>query len=321
MRIRGSGVIDDVGDAARPRPASRYTVFTPYFRAWRDRRPARRARRPAQSRRCPRPLRRGDDFRRSTRSGSSRRSTDPSARRRGRRRERLDAVPALRRPRVRARTTTTSRRSHLRGCRPTCTSAASRRARSRSASPAAKGAADVPPPARAGATSTTSCSSLPAQRPIRVPGPLPGLACAGATRERRFEAWTEGRTGFPLVDAGMRQLRREGLMHNRAPARRRVVPDQGPRHRLALGRALVHAAADRRRRGEQQRQLAVDRLGRRRPAAGLPPHLQPRPPHGALRPGGRLRAPLRPRASHGPRRAPARAVEDAGRDPATRSAA
>ena len=30
-----------------------------------------------------------------------------------------------------------------------------------------------------------------------------------------FTAWTEGRTGFPLVDAGMRQLRREGWMHNR----------------------------------------------------------------------------------------------------------
>jgi deoxyribodipyrimidine photo-lyase len=32
----------------------------------------------------------------------------------------------------------------------------------------------------------------------------------------RFERWCEGRTGFPLVDAGMRQLRREGWMHNRA---------------------------------------------------------------------------------------------------------
>lgn len=31
-----------------------------------------------------------------------------------------------------------------------------------------------------------------------------------------FEAWCEGRTGFPFVDAGMRQLRREGWMHNRA---------------------------------------------------------------------------------------------------------
>jgi deoxyribodipyrimidine photo-lyase len=34
--------------------------------------------------------------------------------------------------------------------------------------------------------------------------------------ERRFEAWREGSTGFALVDAGMRQLRREGWMHNRA---------------------------------------------------------------------------------------------------------
>ena len=31
-----------------------------------------------------------------------------------------------------------------------------------------------------------------------------------------FRAWCEGRTGFPLVDAGMRQLRTEGWMHNRA---------------------------------------------------------------------------------------------------------
>ncbi|MBM3667800.1 MAG: deoxyribodipyrimidine photo-lyase [Actinobacteria bacterium] len=31
-----------------------------------------------------------------------------------------------------------------------------------------------------------------------------------------FDAWAEGRTGYPLVDAGMRQLRREGWMHNRA---------------------------------------------------------------------------------------------------------
>ena len=34
--------------------------------------------------------------------------------------------------------------------------------------------------------------------------------------ERRFVAWCEGRTGYPLIDAGMRQLRREGWMHNRA---------------------------------------------------------------------------------------------------------
>jgi len=31
----------------------------------------------------------------------------------------------------------------------------------------------------------------------------------------RLDAWREGRTGFPCVDAGMRQLRAEGWMHNR----------------------------------------------------------------------------------------------------------
>ncbi len=34
--------------------------------------------------------------------------------------------------------------------------------------------------------------------------------------KRAFEAWREGRTGYPLVDAAMRQLAAEGFMHNRA---------------------------------------------------------------------------------------------------------
>ena len=33
---------------------------------------------------------------------------------------------------------------------------------------------------------------------------------------RMFDAWCEGRTGYPLVDAAMRQLRAEGWIHNRA---------------------------------------------------------------------------------------------------------
>ena len=33
--------------------------------------------------------------------------------------------------------------------------------------------------------------------------------------EQAFEAWATARTGFPIVDAGMRQLRVTGLMHNR----------------------------------------------------------------------------------------------------------
>jgi deoxyribodipyrimidine photo-lyase len=32
----------------------------------------------------------------------------------------------------------------------------------------------------------------------------------------RFRAWQEGRTGYPVVDAGMRQLLAEGWVHNRA---------------------------------------------------------------------------------------------------------
>jgi deoxyribodipyrimidine photo-lyase len=37
----------------------------------------------------------------------------------------------------------------------------------------------------------------------------------GPDAQRRFEAWKAGQTGFPFVDAGMRQLRETGFMHNR----------------------------------------------------------------------------------------------------------
>ena len=33
--------------------------------------------------------------------------------------------------------------------------------------------------------------------------------------ETEFQAWCEGRTGYPLVDAGMRELNSTGFMHNR----------------------------------------------------------------------------------------------------------
>lgn len=36
-----------------------------------------------------------------------------------------------------------------------------------------------------------------------------------AAARERFDAWREGRTGFPIVDAGMRQLVETGWMHNR----------------------------------------------------------------------------------------------------------
>jgi len=37
----------------------------------------------------------------------------------------------------------------------------------------------------------------------------------GPAADAAFAAWCEGRTGYPLVDAGMRQLARTGYMHNR----------------------------------------------------------------------------------------------------------
>jgi len=37
----------------------------------------------------------------------------------------------------------------------------------------------------------------------------------GANAQAAFDAWATGRTGYPFVDAGMRQLRAHGWMHNR----------------------------------------------------------------------------------------------------------
>jgi len=44
-----------------------------------------------------------------------------------------------------------------------------------------------------------------------------------------FDAWTRGETGYPLVDAGMRQLRAEGYIHNRP---RQVVASFLTKHLL-----------------------------------------------------------------------------------------
>ena len=33
--------------------------------------------------------------------------------------------------------------------------------------------------------------------------------------ESELKAWQSGNTGFPIIDAGMRQMLKEGWMHNR----------------------------------------------------------------------------------------------------------
>ncbi len=38
---------------------------------------------------------------------------------------------------------------------------------------------------------------------------------SGTAARQAFDAWRNGRTGFPIVDAGMRQLREQAWMHNR----------------------------------------------------------------------------------------------------------
>lgn len=44
---------------------------------------------------------------------------------------------------------------------------------------------------------------------------VPPSRQAGPERDRFFQAWCHGKTGYPIVDAGMRQLNQTGWMHNR----------------------------------------------------------------------------------------------------------
>ena len=65
----------------------------------------------------------------------------------------------------------------------------------------------------AGATSMRNCSRRDpetAHEDVRATQPK------WSNDEESADAWRTGRTGFPVVDAGMRQLVREGWMHNRA---------------------------------------------------------------------------------------------------------
>ena len=77
--------------------------------------------------------------------------------------------------------------------------------------------------------------------------------------DSHFDAWRRGRTGFPIVDAGMRQLRATGWMHNRVRMVVAQLPGQGPAHRVAARRPPLPALAGRRRPRLQPARLAVDR--------------------------------------------------------------
>lgn len=51
--------------------------------------------------------------------------------------------------------------------------------------------------------------------PFRTDAAMPPAREPGRDRDRLYEAWRDGRTGYPIVDAGMRQLMQTGWMHNR----------------------------------------------------------------------------------------------------------
>ena len=192
-----------------PAGAECYRVFTPYWRRWQPA-PRRASRRRRGGSRCL-PASRAAGCRRS--ASSARHAVPAAAARR-----RVGGTPPadeLAGSRPRAATTactTISPPTARRGSARTCTSAASRR----SSWPSARAAARAREP---------FVRQLCLARLLRAAARgAPGdLAADFRPRGRRWRddatalaAWKEGRTGYPIIDAGMRQLAREGFMHNRA---------------------------------------------------------------------------------------------------------
>ena len=113
----------------------------------------------------------------------------------------------------------------------------------------------------------------------------------------KFELWCRGQTGFPIVDAGMRQLERLGWMHNRVRmitasflVKDLHLPWQwGARHFM---KHLVDGDLASNNHGWQWV------AGSRHRCRSVLPGVQPGGADGALRPGRRVRRVLDPRARH-----------------------
>ena len=113
----------------------------------------------------------------------------------------------------------------------------------------------------AGASSTTTTWPAIPRWPTSPSRPT-CAASRGRGRTTDLAAWRAGETGFPIVDAGMRQLAATGWMHNRV---RMIVASFLVKDLLVdwrRGEIGLHAGARRRRSGQQQRRLAVDRRHR-----------------------------------------------------------
>ena len=141
--------------------------------------------------------------------------------------------------------------------------------------------------------------------------------------EAALKAWQRGRTGYPIVDAGMRELWHTGWMHNRV---RMVAASFLIKHLLIdwrhrRGMVLGHAGRCRSR--QQHRELAMGR-GLRRRCRALFPHLQSGAAGREIRSGRRLCAALGAGACRPARQIHPQAVGRAAarslRKPASRSA-
>ena len=151
------------------------------------------------------------------RHSDPRRSSDhrhAAGRRRARRPRRVDAVPPSPLDELHRPARPPGPRRHLATCRRSSSSARSTPARcctisDRTTTPSAV--------SWRGGSSTRPCSTTHPPAPGSPSGHT-WNACDydhGAAADIRFDAWAAGRTGYPLVDAGMRQLLEEGWMHNR----------------------------------------------------------------------------------------------------------
>ena len=178
-------------------------------------------------------------------------------------------------------------RSGHRACRRTCISARFHLGRLRAAP------ATFPRPAPpmfgnwVGAISRITSCTISRQHPtatsIRASTLFRGPMC----RDASLEAWRRGRTGVPIVDAGMRELWTTGWMHNRV---RMIVASfltKNLRAHWHHGTSLVLGHVGRCRPGQQHVGMAMGR-GYRRRCRAVCPRLQSGPAVAALRCGRRL---------------------------------
>ena len=135
---------------------------------------------------------------------------------------------------------------------------------------------------------------------------------SGAEADAHFEAWATGRTGFPIVDAGMRQLRETAWVHNRV---RMIVASFLVKdlhlHWTRGARHFMRYLADGDLASNQHGWQWVAGTGT--DAAPFFRVFNPVVPGGAVRPARRLRPPVRAGAARRPGRGGAPAVGAARR--------